>query len=184
MYEKYKKEVNNLKINLKEDELFDPVTYEFKRSMNLEKLLRNKLKQFKEGIKHHNVFKAPKLDRLRSKIMHDITIKQEHLESIKWYHRGKTRLRNFFKGEIRKLTELIEKIDRVKARLKKRFDEKLKNDPDYYKKEYQKAIKLTETFLKKIPQLQKRILSTAKKQEDITIFFYKHYLDYLQGKKK
>ncbi len=177
MREKYRKSNKNLKLN-KDFVDFDIHEYELKNLKNFENYLKKKLKKYKTKLKNHNVFRVSKrIDRLRGDILHDITLEQEKLDQIK---SNKTKARSYYIKRIKKLEGLIKRIDTVKAKLKKKFDAFLKKNPNYFKKRYEDIISFLEKGLKRIQKNRKKILASAKVEQDTIILFYKLLLDKLR----
>lgn len=180
MREKYRKPANEFKANLT-NEIVDLSTEEWNRLEKFEKKLRRILVEYKAILKKHSVYQMPpEVKDLRGQLSKQLKEDTANLKRFKWYHRNKTKWRNYYKKRMEKSIKMINYIDSIVAKAKKKFDEKLKQDPNYFKKRYEYAVEVVKEQIRKVGLLKKRVIISSKREEKIIIHMYKRLLHDLQ----
>jgi hypothetical protein len=180
MREKYRKADKdfNFKTNF---DFADLCSEDWKSLENLEKQLKKFIARYRSMLKNHNVYQIPpEIKEIRTKLQRQLKVDTEDFNRIKWYHRNKTKYRNFFKRRVERSKKYLQFINVTLAKAKKKFNARLKRNPNYFKEKYEYAIEMLKQKLKKIEKLKTKVLKSSKKEGEIIIHMYKKLLEDLQ----
>ncbi len=182
MKERFKKPIKEEDLKSKQIDFVDLHSMEWKNLENFEKHLEKMQKKYEGMLKRSNVFIVPpEIVDLVKTLKNQLKENEDNLKRIKWYHRDKTKARNYFRARIKKLKYGLNYINYAVAKRKKIFYKRIKTNPNYYKEKYEYAISTIKEHIKKVQSLKERVIKSSRREQEIIIQMYKKLLDDLRS---